>query len=310
MRPLAVVGNVNVDLILGPAAPWPTPGTEIIVDHDELRVGGAAGNAALAWQGLGHDFHIAANVGSDAFGDWLRAGFGRRADAWPTEIEGTTLSVGITHPNGERTFFTTRGHLPMLSWPEVERMLGAATLDGGLLLLCGCFLHDRLAADYDLLFDWAQARGITVATDTGWPLYGWTAAARAAARRWLARSPIALLNEVETTTLGDDADPARAAARLRALMPAGAIFVVKRGPKGALAVDADGAVMSTPAPACKVVDTIGAGDVFNAGLLAALAAGSPLREALAAGVATASAAISTLPRRYDAVPLDRMEMKA
>ena len=39
MRPLAVIGNVNVDLILGPAAPWPKAGTEIIVDHDELRVG-------------------------------------------------------------------------------------------------------------------------------------------------------------------------------------------------------------------------------------------------------------------------------
>ena len=53
MKPLAVIGNVNVDLIMGPAAPWPQPGTEIIVDHDELRVGGSAGNAALAWMALG-----------------------------------------------------------------------------------------------------------------------------------------------------------------------------------------------------------------------------------------------------------------
>ena len=29
MRPLAVVGNVNIDLIMGPVKPWPTPGTEI-----------------------------------------------------------------------------------------------------------------------------------------------------------------------------------------------------------------------------------------------------------------------------------------
>ena len=42
MRPLAVIGNVNVDLILGPTAPWPRAGTEIIVDHDDLRVGGQA----------------------------------------------------------------------------------------------------------------------------------------------------------------------------------------------------------------------------------------------------------------------------
>ncbi|MGO7770642.1 PfkB family carbohydrate kinase, partial [Rhizobium ruizarguesonis] len=71
MQPLAVIGNVNIELILGPAAPWPKAGTEIIVDHDELRVGGAAGNSALAWQALGVEFEIAANIGSDQFGRWL-----------------------------------------------------------------------------------------------------------------------------------------------------------------------------------------------------------------------------------------------
>lgn len=109
MRPLAVIGNVNVDLILGPAAPWPKAGTEIIVDHDELRVGGAAGNSALAWQALGVEFEIAANIGSDQFGRWLSEAFGHRSDKWPVRPEKTTLSVGITHPDGERTFFTTRG---------------------------------------------------------------------------------------------------------------------------------------------------------------------------------------------------------
>ncbi len=53
MQPLVVLGNVNVDLILGPVAPWPQVGIEIFVPHDELRVGGSAGNTALAWAGLG-----------------------------------------------------------------------------------------------------------------------------------------------------------------------------------------------------------------------------------------------------------------
>ncbi|RUX11139.1 carbohydrate kinase family protein, partial [Mesorhizobium sp. M2A.F.Ca.ET.037.01.1.1] len=110
MRPLAVIGNVNVDLIVGPVAPWPKAGTETVVDHDDLRVGGQAGNTALAWQALGIDFEIAANLGDDQFGRWLREAFGHRAKKWPVRPEGTTLSVGMTHPDGERTFFTTRGH--------------------------------------------------------------------------------------------------------------------------------------------------------------------------------------------------------
>lgn len=75
MRPLAVIGNVNVDLILGPADPWPKAGTEVMVDHDELRVGGQAGNSALAWDGMGIEYEIAANVGDDQFGRWLADAF-------------------------------------------------------------------------------------------------------------------------------------------------------------------------------------------------------------------------------------------
>ena len=127
MRPLAVIGNVNVDLILGPAAPWPKAGTEIIVDHDELRVGGAAGNSALAWQALGVEFEISANIGSDQFGRWLSEAFGHRSDKWPVRPEKTTLSVGITHPDGERTFFTTRGHLPRFSLADVFAVLDGAS---------------------------------------------------------------------------------------------------------------------------------------------------------------------------------------
>ncbi|WP_028745858.1 PfkB family carbohydrate kinase [Rhizobium mesoamericanum] len=298
MRPLAVIGNVNVDLILGPAAPWPKAGTEIIVDHDELRVGGAAGNSALAWEGLGVQFEIAANVGNDQFGRWLSEAFGERTAKWSVCQEQTTLSVGITHPDGERTFFTTRGHLPRFNLAAVLAVLDGTQLSGGFALLCGSFLTDDLTRDYDAFFDWADRHQIAVALDTGWPLDGWTNENCDATRRWLSRCAIALLNEVESTTLAGIDDPAEAAAEIRSHMPDGAIVVVKRGPDGALAIGADGQRISVAAPSVKVVDTIGAGDVFNAGFLAALAQEKSLAACLKAGTEVASQAISTLPRSY------------
>ena len=298
MRPLVVIGNVNVDLILGPAAPWPKAGTEIIVDHDELRVGGCAGNSALAWDSLGVDYAIAANIGNDQFGTWLKDAFAERANGWPVETVGTTLSVGITHPDGERTFFTTRGHLPLFSFEEVRAMLDGERLRGGLALLAGSFLTDALTAAYDDLFDWAEAHEIAVALDTGWPLDGWTDANCAATIRWLKRCRLALFNEVETTTLTGLADAAEAARALKTHMPEDAIVVVKRGPNGALALGPTGDIVAVAAPRVDVIDTIGAGDVFNAGFLAALAAGMPLEHCLRTGVTIASEAISTLPRTY------------
>ncbi|MBP1886788.1 carbohydrate kinase family protein [Sinorhizobium mexicanum] len=298
MRPLAVIGNVNIDLILGPAEPWPKAGTEIIVDHDELRVGGCAGNSALAWDSLGVDYAIAANVGNDQFGIWLKDAFGGRAREWPVEAVGTTLSVGITHPDGERTFFTTRGHLPLFSFDEVRTMLDGERLRGGCALLAGSFLTDALTHAYDAFFDWADAHDIAVALDTGWPLEGWTEANKRKTLDWLKRCHCALFNEVETTTLTGETDPGEAARHLKARMPSEAIVVVKRGPHGALALDQTGAQFSVPAPRVNVVDTIGAGDVFNAGFLAALTADLPLEQCLGVGVTVASEAISTLPRSY------------
>ena len=71
-------------------------------------------------------------------------------------------------------------------------------------------------------------------------------------------------------------------------MPQDAIVVVKRGPDGALASVPMTSLSRRRPPCVKVVDTIGAGDVFNAAFLAALAHGQTLATCLAAGVRVAS----------------------
>ncbi len=296
MRPLCTVGNVNVDLIMGPLVPWPRPGTEVILAQDDLRVGGAAGNAALAWLGLGHEFTIAASIGDDGFGQWLAAAFGDRAQAWPVSRSSTTISVGVTHPNDERTFLTTRGHLPHFCWADVRPQL-PDTLAGGLLLLCGANVTPLLADDYGEIFAWADARGVDVALDTGWPTEGWTRAERARVEGWLPHVAHLLLNEIEVMGLTGTETLPDALRALSGLLPASARAVVKTGAKGATLLATEG-WQTVPARPIAVVDTIGAGDVFNAGYLAAVAQGAPLAEAVARGIATASTALSTQPRRY------------
>lgn len=304
--PLAVVGSVNIDLILGPAEPWPVPGTEIIVDHDEWRVGGAAGNTALALAGLGLPHTLATNVGSDHLGEWLRKTFGHGADGWTVTPGATTITVGITHPNGERTFFTSRGHLPKVTWQDMRGQLDGARLEGGIVLFCNPFLMGAFEPDYDAFFDWAEDHQIRMALDTGWPPSGWTEEASDNARHWISRSHCVLLNEVEATTLSGLDDPEHAASALHALMPPGAVMVVKLGPQGALAIDASGAVHRTAAPKVDVIDTIGAGDVFNAGFLGGLSRGLDVATALEIGCRVASTAVSTLPRRYGDLNFESM----
>ena len=296
MRPLATLGNVNVDLIMGPTTPWPRPGTEVLVGHDELRPGGAAGNAALAWAGLGVPFIVASNVGDDAFGRWLAEAFHPHSASWPTSRSGTTISVGLTHPGDERTFFTTRGHLPELGWGEAQAQLQG--MDGGFLLLCGSFLTDRLTADYPALFDWAKQQKVAIALDPGWPVEGWTEQELGRAHSWLATTSHLLVNELEATALTGASRLQEALPALAGWMPTGATVVIKAGSKGAYAWR-DGVTHHAAAPGVPVIDTIGAGDVFNAGYLLAMAEGLTLPIALETGVELASRAISTSPRRYE-----------
>jgi sugar/nucleoside kinase (ribokinase family) len=76
------------------------------------------------------------------------------------------------------------------------------------------------------------------------------------------------------------------------------VVVVKRGPQGATGRSKTGETANVPAIEIEVADTIGAGDVFNAGYLLAVASGKGLIEAMRSGVETASVAISTVRRRY------------
>ena len=50
---ILLIGNANVDVLMGDVVPWPRTGTEVVVDRYELRVGGAAGNTGLALKALG-----------------------------------------------------------------------------------------------------------------------------------------------------------------------------------------------------------------------------------------------------------------
>lgn len=67
----------------------------------------------------------------------------------------------------------------------------------------------------------------------------------------------------------------------------GAVVVLTQGDAGAIAYDGDND-FQTEAFQCQIVDAIGAGDAFDAGLLCALMDGKPLEEALQWGTAVAA----------------------
>jgi sugar/nucleoside kinase (ribokinase family) len=301
MKPdIITIGNVNLDIIMGVQAPWPVAGTEVVLENCELREGGSAGNAALALEALGCNHQLIANMGQDFMGEWLRERFGRLSHGWTASPLPTTFSVGITHPGGERTFFSNAGHLSGFCAKDVTPHLAPDKIKDSVLLFAGGFLSPLLANAYGELFARLRGVGARIALDTGWPSAGWTADVRDQVCGWLSDVDELLFNEVEICGLAGCAeDEVEGAARhLLGAMPDGANVIVKCGPLGALALTAGGERHEVPARPVAVIDTIGAGDCFNAGYLSARVSGQSIAEAVHSGVQVATTAISTSPRRY------------
>lgn len=294
---LYVAGNINVDVIMGTLAHWPAPGTEVMLEHSALRPGGSAGNCALALEAMQIPHQAIACQGNDAFTPWLAAHFPQSAGRWPQYACETSFTVGVTHPDKERSFLSNYGHITRLSADDILTQLPEAAGPGDIVLLCGTFLCSALLPVYPLLLRTLRSRGFTVAVDTGWPPENWDDALRHSLGLWLADCDWLLLNEVETQGFAGQEDLPQAARWLASHLSGRGGCVVKCGP--------DGAWWWTPQAGCHapgksvpVIDTIGAGDSFNAGFLAALLRGHTPDQALRWGNTVAACAISTSPRHY------------
>ena len=294
---LYVIGGVNVDLMLGTLDDWPRRGTEIMLAQSECRPGGPGANTGLALAARRVKSRIIANIGDDLFGRWLAGGFDGNAESWVRSTRPTTMTVGIVHGDGERTFFTTEGHLAAFSPEDVAAQLPPQAAPGDIALLCCPFLSPLLMARGEALLGLLAERGFVIALDTAWPPGGWTEEIRLLLLGWLPRCRHVLLNELEAQGLTGEEDLDAAVDRLLPGLAPGATLVIKRGAEGASAWR-DGRRIDRPAPGVTVVDTIGAGDIFNAGYLEGQLHGLKLAECLALGVEAASSAISTSPRRY------------
>jgi sugar/nucleoside kinase (ribokinase family) len=293
---LIVIGDVGVDLVLGPISAWPRIGTETLVERSELRAGGSAANAALAVSYLGGHAQLLSVVGNDEPGAWLGGQLEPLGATLAVCDAPTTLTVGLIHSCGERTFFTTRGHLEALTYESLRPRIPPAASPNSIALLSGVFLTPALRQSYPRLIRDLQALGYRVALDTNWPPQDWSAALRAEVAAWISCCDHVLLNDLEVRSLADSDDLSAAIDRLVPMLSRGATLAVKTGARGALGIQ-DGQRCERGAAVATIFDTIGAGDSFNAGYLLARLDGAPLAESLAAGCAAATSIIARFPRR-------------
>ena len=292
----SIIGDVSVDLVLGTLSRWPEIGTEQLLPRSELRAGGSAANSALAARHLGLSPRLIGAIGDDDLAQWLLlqlAGIDVELQSCASD---TTMSVGLLHADGERTFFTSCGHLQHLTPAFVLAHLPQAAA-GSIALFTAPFLLPNLRAQFCELLVEASARGYQIALDTGWPPEGWTPQVLEEVEGWLAHCDHLLLNELETMSIAGNQQLEPAVQQVARLLKPGAHLIVKLGAAGALGQVNGHSTRYTGVAAADIFDTVGAGDSFNTGYLAASLNHANLLDALAAGCRTAAAILPRFPRK-------------
>jgi sugar/nucleoside kinase (ribokinase family) len=283
---LVVVGDANPDVVLsGVPDEMPYGQRERLADAGALSLGGSAAITACGAARLGLRTAFVGRVGDDAAGRFcLDALRDRGVDVSHCTVDPavpTALTVVLVRGR-DRAILTAAGCLPLLCVEDVDPALARATRH---VHVSSYYLQPRLAAGLPAWFAGLRAGGVTTSLDTNDDPSGRWAGGIAAA---LAQTDIFLPNEAEALALTGGDDVAAAAGSLAGR--SGGLVVVKRGAQGALAWTADGPITVSAAPATPV-DTVGAGDSFNAGFLAARLGGADIEAGLR--LAAACGALST-----------------
>jgi sugar/nucleoside kinase (ribokinase family) len=274
-----VLADVNPDLVVtGRGAVFEFGQVEQRADAARLVVGGSGTIFACAAARLGLRVAVAGVVGADVFGRFMLEELSRRGvnvDACRV-ADGSDTGVSVILSRGEdRGIVTAPGTIGDLRAEDVDRGLlrSARHVHVG-----AYYLQTGLQPGLPELLDDARAFGLTSSLDANWdPSGSWDGGLRDAVSRVDTFFP----NAEEVRAITGQEDVERGALELSRLGPA---VVVKLGGAGAL-VARDRALQRLPAGHADVVDTVGAGDTFDAGVVRGLLAGWPLERAVALGVA-------------------------
>ena len=300
---ITVIGGVQVDVVILPVAELPEPGQTRLVQQMSFRAGGAGANTAIALSAAGADVRLVGCVADDQLGRWLREDLGRLGlahDIAVVDDETTGLTVACEAPGRDRSFLTFLGVNE--SW--AERLIPADATDCRSLLVCDYFCAPALRGKPTReLLARARATGVRTFFDTAWDPHGWAQDTRAEVLGLLADVDVFLPNDAEARALtGSTEPPERLARELQTV--SGGWVVVKLGGRGAVAAGPQGAELTVPASPARVLDSTGAGDAFNAGLIVALDEGAEWPDALRAATALAAATIAR-PVAERHLPLER-----
>jgi sugar/nucleoside kinase (ribokinase family) len=256
-----VVGELNVDLIMDEMSSLPEMGTEKLAGSMKLTLGSSSAIFASNLASMGSKVAFVGQVGNDIFGDYVLNCLNEKKVDTSSVKKHATLQTGATiglNFKEDRAMVTHLGAMEKFGFSDID----ISVLDNARHLhFSSYFFQPALQAKLAELFKTAKQKGLTTSFDIQCDPY----------EKWVANlssiTPyidIFFLNEKEILELTKCENTNDAIEKFEGLA---SLVVLKLGSKGSLCIY-DGNRIQQPAFLNdNVIDTIGAGDSFNAGFI-------------------------------------------
>jgi len=287
---ILTIGDMNVDLVIDLGEETPQFGqVEQWVPDYFLEMGGSACIFACQAARLGLRVALLGRVGDDQYGELMvRRLKESGVDTHYVQVDPnlkTGLSLALCRPNGDRSILTYAGSLNAVYPQDIT--------DDFLRLgrhfhYCSYYLQTNLLPSVPDILRRAKQLGLTISLDTNWdPDENWNGGLQECLRM----ADVFLPNEREARAI-THCDALSDA--IQHLVNLGPLTVVKMGEDGVLVAGRERQFTIPVEVVTHPVDTVGAGDSFDGGFVAAWLRGLPLEVCAAIGNACGRA--NTLAR--------------
>jgi len=274
---VTIAGELNLDLILYGLPEQLPPERELLADRMMLTLGSSSAIVAHNLSALGSRVGFQSRIGNDSLGqialDRLQQG---GVDVSRVRRVSGSTTTGLTvllHHEAWRNILTYSGTIAETSWDDLDLDYLA---DSRHFHFSSYYLQRALRPRVGELFRRLKAKGLTISLDTNDdPDDRW----EGGLLEVLKHVDVFLPNAREACKAAGTEDLEAAIRKLSRSVP---MVVVKLGRKGALA-QRGGERLTSPSREVVAVDTVGAGDSFDAGFLHEYVKGSDLPTCLASG---------------------------
>jgi sugar/nucleoside kinase (ribokinase family) len=274
---VTIAGELNLDLILYGLPDQLAPERELLADRMMLTLGSSSAIVAHNLAALGSRVGFQSRIGDDSLGqialERLRQG---GVDVSQVRIAPGAITTGLTvilHHEAWRNILTYSGTIAETSWQDLDLDYLA---DSRHFHFSSYYLQRALRPRVGELFQRLKAKGLTISLDTNDdPDDRWDGDLKDVLRH----VDVFLPNEREACKAAGTENMEAAIRKLSEWVP---LVVVKLGRKGAMA-QRGGERFVSPSREVATVDTVGAGDSFDAGFLHQFVRGVDLQTGLASG---------------------------